>query len=515
MSWKKEIEQINIRKSLALRLGGKEKITRQHSAGRLTVRERISYLLDKSSFNEVGVLTGKSSYDDDGNLKSIIPANSVIGHGLINNRPVVIYGDDFTVRGGAADAAIWEKMVAAEKLANDYELPIIRLIEGTGGGGSVKSLEEDGYTYVPANPGWDIVIENLSKVPVISLALGPVAGLGAARLVSSHFSLMVKKISQVFVAGPPLVEKIGEKVTKEELGGYNIHSKNSVVDNLASSEKEAMDKARNFLSYMPKSIYEIPPIIESTDPVNRADEYLINIIPKNKRESYDIFPIIKSILDNNSFFEIGENYGLSVLTGLARLDGYPIIVIANNPQVYGGGWTSDASKKIIKILDIAQTFHFPVLHLVDNPGFVIGKNAEKNATIRYGARALAAIYQISVPMCTILLRKAFGVAGAANTNHIKYRYRLAWPSGDWGSLPFEGGIEAAYKADLEKADNPEQLKKEIVKRIKVASSPFKTAEKFLVEDIIDPRETRPKICHWIKLAFPTVKTGPSSVGVRP
>ncbi len=515
MSWKKEVAQINLRKMLAKQLGGKEKIKKQHNAGRLTVRERISYLLDKNSFNEIGILAGKSKYDSNGLLKAIIPANSIIGHGTINKLPVVVYGDDFTIRGGAADAAIWEKMIAAEKLANEYEIPIIRLIEGTGGGGSIKSLEEDGYTYVPANPGWDLVVDNLNKVPVISLALGPVAGLGAARLVSSHFSLMVKELSQVFVAGPPLVEKIGEKVTKEELGGYNIHSKNGVIDNLASSEKATFEKTKLFLSYMPKSIYQIPPIIKSKDSAKRTDESLINIIPRNKRESYDMLPLIETIVDKSSFFKIGEHYGLSVYTGLARLNGYPIALIANNPQVYGGGWTSDAAKKVIKILDLAQTFHFPVLHLVDNPGFVIGKNAEKNATIRYGARALSAIYQLSVPICTILLRKAFGVAGAANTNHIRYRYRLAWPSGDWGSLPFEGGLEAAYKTDIAKSNNPKQFINDIEKKIKLASSPFRTAEKFLVEDIIDPRETRPKICQWVKLAYPTLKAGPSFFGFRP
>ena len=515
MSWKKEIDEIKFRKSIALKLGGKDKVIKQHNAGRLTVRERISYLLDKDSFNEVGILAGQSSYDSIGNLKDITPANSIIGHGLINNMPVAVYGDDFTIRGGAADAAIWEKMISAEKLANDYEIPIIRLIEGTGGGGSVKSLEKDGYSYVPANPGWDVVVDNLGKVPVISLALGPVAGLGAARLVSSHFSLMVKELSQIFVAGPPLVEKVGEKLTKEELGGYDIHSKNGVIDNVTLTEKEAMDKTKLFLSYMPKSIYQIPSVIKSKDSASRTDKSLINIIPKNKRESYDIMPIIKSILDKNSFFEIGENYGLSVITGLARLDGYPIVLVANNPQVYGGGWTSNASKKIVKILDFAQTFHFPILHLVDNPGFIIGKNAEKEATIRYGARALTAIYQLNIPICTVLLRKAFGVAGAANTNHTKYRYRLAWPSGDWGSLPFEGGLEAAYKSDLEKSNNPDQLKKDIEDKIKIASSPFRTAEKFLIEDIIDPKDTRTKVCQWVKLAFPTLKTGASSFGFRP
>ena len=258
MSWKKEVDHIKLRRALALKLGGEKKINRQHEAGRLTVRERISYLLDDDSFQEIGMLSGQSKYDKDGNLLEVTPANSVIGHGTINTFPVVIYGDDFTIRGGAADAAIWQKMIAAEKLANEYELPLIRLIEGTGGGGSIKTLEKDGYSYVPANPGWDLVIDNLSKVPVVSLALGPVAGLGAARLVSSHFCIMVKEISQIFVAGPPLVEKIGEKVTKEELGGYNIHSKNGVIDNLANNEKEAMDKTKLFLSYMPKSIYEIP-----------------------------------------------------------------------------------------------------------------------------------------------------------------------------------------------------------------------------------------------------------------
>ena len=238
MSWKKEIEEIKSRKLLARQLGGKEKVNRQHSSGKLTVRERISYLVDNNSFNEIGILAGNSKYNDKGDLLNITPANSVIGQATINNLPVIIYGDDFTIRGGASDAAIWEKMITAERFANEYELPLVRLIEGTGGGGSVKSLEKNGYSYVPANPGWDLVVDNLSKIPVISLALGPVAGLGAARLVSSHFSIMVKGLSQVFVAGPPLVEKVGEKVSKEELGGYEIHSKNGVVDNLAVNEKK-------------------------------------------------------------------------------------------------------------------------------------------------------------------------------------------------------------------------------------------------------------------------------------
>ena len=516
MSWKKEITELEKRKLLAKNLGGKEKVKRQHQAKRLTIRERIALFFENDSFEEIGILTGSPIYNPEGELKDIIPANSIIGKGIVNNDTVVFYGDDFTVRGGAADASIWEKMILAEKLAYEYELPLVRFIEGTGGGGSVKSIEKNGYTFVPFNPGWDIVVKNLSKIPVVSLALGPVAGLGAARLVSSHYSLMVKGVSQVFVAGPPLVEKIGEKVTKEELGGYQVHSKNGVVDDVAESEKQAMEMAKKFLSFMPSSIHTLPKKIETNDSTERSEGYLLSCIPKNKRESYDIYPIINGIVDKKSFFEIGRKYGLSVVCGLARLGGFPVILLANNPQIYGGGWTSDASRKIIRILDLAQVFHFPVLHLVDNPGFVIGTHAEKDATIRYGAEALAAIYQIEVPICSVILRKAFGVAGAANLNHSKYRYRFAWPSGDWGSLPMEGGIEAAYKSELLASNDPENLKKKIIGKLETNSSPFRSAEKFLIEDIIDPRTTRKKVCDWIKLAFRILKTGSiCKFGYRP
>ena len=515
MSWQKEIDELNKRKSLAKKLGGKEKIERQHKSNRKTIRERINLFFDKDSFQEFGILSGQSSYKKTGELDSFLPANSIIGHGLVNLNPVAFYGDDFTIRGGAADASIWEKMIAAEKLANEYEIPLIRFIEGTGGGGSVKTLEQQGSTYVPFNPGWDKVIENLSKIPVISLALGPVAGLGAARLVSSHYSIMIKKVSQVFVAGPPLVEKIGEKVTKEELGGSEIHGSNGVVDDVAEDEKEAMEMAKKFLSYMPNSIYSLPKKIKTRDTQNRRDDFLLRIIPKNKRESYDIIPIIESVVDKGSFFEIGKKYGLSVITGLARLDGFPIIVLANNPQVYGGGWTASSCKKLIKIIDLAQVFHLPVLNFVDNPGFIIGKSAEKDGTIKYGAKALASIYQFKNPMCSIILRKVFGVAGAAHTNHVNFKFRFAWPSADTGSLPFEGGIEAAYKSEINKSKNPAKFIEETQSKLNALTSPFRTAEKFLLENVIDPRDTRKEVCNWINLAYKKLKIGSSVFGFRP
>ena len=515
MSWEDEVNEIKKRLKLIQEMGGKEKVKRQHDAGRTTVRQRIEALVDKNSFKEIGRLTGLSEYNDNGILKKLTPVNSVIGHAKINNIPVVIYGDDFTVRGGAADAAIHEKMIAAERFANEYKMPLIRLIEGTGGGGSVKSIEQDGYTYVPANPGWDWVVSNMATIPVVSLGLGPVAGLGAARLVSSHYSIIVKKMSQVFVAGPPVVNRLGETVTKESLGGSEIHGKNGVIDDVADNEADALARAKKFLSYLPSSTYELAQQIKNNDPISRKDNWLISAIPKNRRHSYEIRPIIESVTDNNSFFEIGKNWGTSSVSGFARLDGWPIVILANDPQVYGGGWTADASHKIIRILEIAETFHLPVVHLVDNPGFLVGTHGEKSGTIRHGARALAAIYQLSTPICSVILRRAFGVAGAAHMNHTKHKYRFAWPSGDWGSLPLEGGIEAAYKSDLEKSDNPELLLKEIEERLNHVRSPFRTAEKFSVEDIIDPRDTRKELCEWISLAAKNRKAGPVSFGMRP
>jgi propionyl-CoA carboxylase beta chain len=193
-------------------------------------------------------------------------------------------------------------MIAAERFANEYKMPLIRLIEGTGGGGSVKSIEQDGYTYVPANPGWDWVVSNMATIPVVSLGLGPVAGLGAARLVSSHYSIIVKKMSQVFVAGPPVVNRLGETVTKESLGGSEIHGKNGVIDDVADNEADALARAKKFLSYLPSSTYELAKQIKNNDPISRKDNWLISAIPKNRRHSYEIRPIIESVTDKNSFY---------------------------------------------------------------------------------------------------------------------------------------------------------------------------------------------------------------------
>jgi acetyl-CoA carboxylase carboxyltransferase component len=495
-------------------MGGEEKVARQHAAGRLTVRERIDALVDPGSFREIGSITGKADYEG-GELTEFRPANFVMGRGRIDGRPVVVGGDDFTVRGGAADASIYQKQVYAEQMANELRLPLVRLVDGTGGGGSVKSLEDMGLTYVPRNPGWEWVVANMAAVPVVALALGPVAGLGAARVVTSHYSVMVQGTSQVFVAGPPVVKRLGEDVDKEQLGGSHIHARNGTVDDEVASEKDAFEAARRFLSYLPSSVHETPPRGERTDPVDRREEWLIEAIPRDRRTPYDVRAVVDALMDRDSFFEIGRLFGRSAVTGLARLDGWPVAVLASDPKHYAGGWTAEASQKVTRFVDLADTFHLPVVHLVDQPGFVIGTAAERASTIRHGARALAAVYQASVPWCSIILRKVYGVAGAAHTNAARLTYRYAWPSGDWGSLPLEGGVEAAYRAQLEEADDPEALRSEIAERLDAVRSPFRTAEAFLVEEIIDPRDTRSLLCEFAELAAPLRGAGPSARPMRP
>ncbi len=515
MNWEAEIEELRRREALARQMGGPEKVKRQHDGGKLTVRERIARLLDAESFQEIGALAGKAQYDAAGELAGFMPANFVVGRGRIEGRPVVVGGDDFTVRGGAADASIRGKQVISEQMANELRLPLVRLIDGTGGGGSVKTLETEGRTYVPANPAWDWVVANLATVPVVALGLGSVAGLGAARLVTSHYSLMVEGISQMFIAGPPVVARIGQTLSKEELGGSEIHARAGAIDDVVASEDEAFARARRFLSYLPASVHELPPRGPVSDDPGRRDPWLIDAVPKDRRKVYDMRRIVRAVVDRDSFFEIGRKFGGSAITGLARLDGWPVAVLASDPYIYGGGWTATASQKVTRFVDLANTFHLPVVHLVDIPGFVIGLEAEKAGTIRHGARALAAVYQARVPWCSILVRKAFGVAGAGHSNHARLHYRYAWPSGDWGSLPVEGGIEAAYRAELEAAPDPEALRQQIEERLNLYRSPFRVAEAFGVEDIIDPRDTRPLLCDFANLAAPLREPGPVATSLRP
>ena len=518
MSWQAELDELRRREALAREMGGPDKVKRQHDGGRLTVRERVEALVDRGSFHEVGAIAGRAEYDAAGELESFTPSNCVMGRALVDGRPVVVVGDDFTVRGGSADATIRDKPIMAERMAGELRLPIIRMIEGSGGGGSVKTIETTGRANLPGGVGgtqlYYQTTANMGLVPVVTLGLGSVAGLGAARLAAAHYSLMTKS-SAMFVAGPPVVARLGETLEKRELGGWEIQTRAGGGDDAVETEAEAFERARRFLSYLPSSVFDLPPAVRSRDDAARRDDGLISAIPRDPRQAYKMRPIIETLVDQGSFFEMGKWFGRPVITAFARLDGRAVAVLASDPVFQGGSWTADACQKVIRFVDLAETFHLPVVYLMDCPGFAVGLEAEKTATIRWGVRAMAAVNQCRQPWCTVILRNAFGVAGVVHQPAGRYSMRYAWPSARWGSLPLEGGVKAAYAAEVSAAEDPDAKAAEIEARLQKLRSPFRTAEAFWVEEIIDPRETRPLLCEFARLAEPLRAPGVAALTMRP
>jgi acetyl-CoA carboxylase carboxyltransferase component len=261
----------------------------------------------------------------------------------------------------------------------------------------------------------------------------------------------------------------------------------------------------------------VPPRRPPDDSSTRREQALLSIVPRNRRRGYDVRRLLALVLDRDSFFEIGRGHGRPLVTGLARLDGFPVGVLASDPLQGGGGLDARASEKMVRFIDLCDTFHVPCVNFVDQPGFLIGTDAERAGTIRAGARALAAVYQATVPWVSIIVRRVFGVAGAAHGNAQRLNLRYAWPSGDWGSLPIEGGVQAAYKREIEAAPDPEARRRELEAKLDALRSPFRTAEAFGIEEIIDPRDTRPLLCDWVAMAYDLLpaERGPKRRGCRP
>jgi acetyl-CoA carboxylase carboxyltransferase component len=520
MSWEPEVKEINLRRQLALKLGGEERVDRHHKQGKLTVRERIDKLTDPGSFQEVGQLAGAATWEG-GKFRSIVPAPYVMGLAKIDGRFVAVGGEDFTVRGGSSAGLARRKGGQGgfvEDMARELRIPMINLIDGTGA--NVASAIKSKFKRLPAKDGYERCMQLLGLVPVVSAVLGATAGGPAGRAVMSHFSVMVRGTSQLFAAGPPVVERaLSKKITKEELGGAHIAvDQAGSIDNAADSEEEAFAQIKRFLSYMPQNVWEMPPYKSTDDPPDRWEEELLSIVPRNRMQPYDMRRIIELVFDGKSFFEIQPTFGLAAITGLARLNGYPVGIVANNPRVNAGAPDARDSDKMGHFCEVCDQFHIPLVFLVDVPGFMIGPEAEAMGTLRAGMRAMHVGMQATVPRFTVIIRKCYGMAGAVTYVNNRLCYRMAWPSGEFGSIPIEGGVAASYRREIEASDDPDKKMKEIEAEIRSYSSPFRTAEAFALEDIIDPRETRLRLCNFIEAAQNYLKTelGPTPKnGVRP
>lgn len=515
MSWKDEVDKIYQRRELAKEQGGEQAIAAQHRRGRLTVRERIDAVLDDGSFDEVGMGAGESELDDDGNIKEFAPANFVLGFGKIDGRRVVVGGEDFTLKGGSPSPAGLRKSVYTEQLAVKHRVPLIRLHEGAGGSvGKPKTKTLSAPVFEPAR--FRSVAQAMASVPVASAAMGAVAGLPAGRLVASHFSVMSKKTAQILIAGPAVVERaMGEKLTKDELGGPNVHTKNGTVDNASEDEGEAFEQIRQFLSYLPSHVWELAPVASCDDPVERREEALLDIVPRDRRRAFDMRRLLLMVLDQGSFFEMGRGYGRSQITGLARMNGQPVGIWANDGRHLAGAMTADGAQKARRFIEMCEVFHLPILSFVDEPGFMIGSQSEKAATIRHGANTVLTAAMTNVPWASIMIRRSFGVAQVAHYG--PEAYVLAWPSAETGPLPVEGGVAVAYHRQIAQAADPEAKRRELEDQLAAKQSPFPRAEAFSVHELIDPRETRPMLCRWIDRVQPLLPQllGQAQFYIRP
>ena len=506
MVWQPEIDELKNRHHLAEQMGGPEGVERQHKRGKLTIRERIALFVDTGSFQQMGKLQGKATYDENNKVVAFSPSIKVSGICTINGRRVYVTGGDFTVRGasgGEGDGGI--DIGHGNPSALELRLPMVNLLDGAGG--SVASFEELGRTYIP-DGDLGSASRLLNIAPVVMAVLGSAAGGYAVIACISHFSIMVKGSSQVFPGGPPVVKAaLGYDISKEDLGDYRIHTRVSgVVDNVADTEEEAFEQIRQFLSYLPDNVWEMPPRIEPTDDPNRRDERLLSIIPRDKRSRYDPYVILGGVLDRDSFFEIAPEYGKSRIIGLARANGYPIGVMINNPNHMGGAMDVAAGDKTIRLIQLCDTFHLPMVCLMDEPGFMVGTESEKQGIERAGARIACATSDSKMPWISFIIRQAYGVAGSLQFRGGSNIYRrYAWPSGHWGSIHIEGGTSAAFRRVIEAAPDPEAKRKEIERRLQALASPFRTAEAIGL-DIIDPRDTRSQLCDFAEMVQGIIKT---------
>ncbi|NUZ04698.1 propionyl-CoA carboxylase [Schlegelella sp. ID0723] len=512
--------ELRLRRAEAERLGGAAAVDKHHAQGRLTIRERIEGVVDGGSFQEVGKLTGHGRYDGD-KLAGVTPAPYVMGLASIDGRPVAIGGEDFTVRGGTSWSGDRKKGGQGgfvEDLAHQYRIPLVNLIDGAGG--SVTSISKRGHSVFPGVHGFERSVQLMGEVPVVCAVLGTAAGGPAGRAILSHWSVMVRNTSQVFAAGPPVVERsLGQKVTKEELGGPTIAVDTAgTIDNVAADERECFGLIRRYLSYMPQNVWELPPVVTCGDPVDRCEDELLRIVPESRRKPYDMKRLIRLVVDRDSVFEIQPSYGKAVITCLARMNGKVVGIVANNPMIYGGAVDVRGARKQTHFVELCDTFHIPLIFLVDVPGFMVGRDAEAAATLREGMRSVYVGLQATVPIYTVVIRKCYGMAGMGATDKNGLDLKIAWPSAEWGSLPIEGGVAAAFRKDIASAADPKAREQEIEAELRSRASPFRTAEAFGVEEIVDPRETRPYLCRFIDAAQGRLRTtvGPKArYGVRP
>ncbi len=487
-----KIEEFTNKKKKADQGGGQDKILSQHDKGKLTARERIDLLLDEGSFTEVDALTTHHYHEFDMQKKKFFGDGVVGGYGTISERKVFVFAYDFTVLGGTLSHMGAKKITKLMDHAIRNGCPVIGIMDSGGARIQEGIMSLDGFA--------DIFYHNelaSGIVPQITASVGPSAGGAVYSPAMTDFVIMVEKVGTMFVTGPDVVKTVlGEEISFEDLGGAMTHgTKSGVAHFVVKNEYDCMDYIRKLLSYIPQNNSQEPPTVKTDDDPNRLDHNLINIVPENPLQPYDMKDIIHSIVDNHEFFEVHKLFAPNIVIGYARLNGKVIGIVANQPLNLAGALDIDSSNKAARFIRFCDAFNIPIITLVDTPGYMPGSNQEHNGIIRHGSKLLFSYCEATVPKITLVIGKAYGGAYIAMASkNLRTDINYAWPTAKIAVLGAEAAVGIMNRKELAQAEDPEALKKELIDDFtEKFDNPYVAASHGTVDAVIDPAETRPML----------------------
>ena len=484
-----ELERRNIEAELG---GGQKRIDQQHAKGKMTARERISYLLDDGSFEEVDKFVLHRCHDF-GMEKQKIPGDGVVtGYGTVNGRLTFVFAQDFTVFGGSLSGPFGEKVCKIMDLAMKSGAPVVGLNDSGG-----ARIQEGVVSLGSYGEIFKRNVLSSGVVPQISVIMGPCAGGAVYSPAITDFIIMVKKTSNMFITGPQVIKTVtGEEVTSEALGGAIAHNtKSGVAHFAADSDQKALERVKELLGYLPQNFREAPPAIECTDDPNRTDKSLNRVVPTNPRVPYNIKEIIQTVLDDKKFLEVQKHFARNMVVGFGRLNGMAVGIVANQPKFLAGCLDINASMKCARFVRTCDSFNIPIITFVDVPGFLPGVNQEFGGIIKHGAKIIYAYCEATVPKITVVTRKAYGGAyDVMGSKHHGGDINYAYPTAEIAVMGPDGAVNIIFKKEIENADDPEATRERLVKEYRSNfASPFKAAELGYIDGIIFPENTRPRL----------------------
>ncbi|ATW88378.1 acetyl-CoA/propionyl-CoA carboxylase carboxyl transferase subunit [Halohasta litchfieldiae] len=492
MTMDDRIEELRAKREAAAKGGGEDRIAKQHDKGKMTARERIDYFLDEGTFHEFDQFRTHRNHTFGMEEQQIATDGVVTGYGEVNGRTVFVFAHDFTVFGGSLGEVFAEKICKVMDRAMEVGAPLIGLNDSAGariqeGVGSLAGFGEIFQRNTDAS----------GVIPQISGIMGPCAGGAVYSPAITDFVFMVKDTSHMFITGPDVVETVtGEQVSFDELGGAVTHASTSGAAHFAvDDEKEALDEIALLLSYLPQNNVEDPPRVDPWDDPDRRTDELANIVPKAPRKPYDAIKVIDELVDEGSFFEVHESFAKNIVVGFGRLDGHSVGIVANQPRVNAGTLDIEASEKGARFVRFCDAFNIPILTLEDVPGFMPGTDQEHGGIIRHGAKLLYAYSEATVPLLTVITRKAYGGAYCVMASkHIGGDVNYAWPTAEIAVMGPKGAVNILYRRELEEADDPEARRQELIDEYREEfANPYTAADRGFIDDVIEPGETRQRL----------------------